>query len=180
MSKKQKEIQDHMEKFHTDKEAMKAEMVAKDQDFSTMKGNLALMETQKNQIVAELAAKNETMTNLTKQLDHTISQAMSALRQTQGGLEDSMNNQFQVVKTRLEGIEARLQEASNVVAGLDGRIVALERNSGSRDGGGFTGGAGSDNRYRDLISVKDMKLPILADANPSVMVFRKWYKDLSK
>ena len=32
----------------------------------------------------------------------------------------------------------------------------------------------------NLISIKDLRLPTMHDSNPSVLVFRKWWKDLYK
>ena len=82
---------------------------------------------------------------------------------------------------RFAGVEKQFIEAHGVVVRLEGRMQYVERN-GASSGGGFGGGKGSGGEMREsnLISIKDVKLPLLADANPSVAVFRRWWKDLAK
>ena len=173
MGEQQEQIKGHMEKFHEDKEAMKAEMVAKDLEFKNMKENLANMAQQKDAIIGELAAKHDQVEGLIGQLKEAMSSTMTILRQTQGGLEDSVNARFGHVERQMTTAEQYLRDLSAQIVRVEGMVGS------SGYGRGGDAGGSHDDRGAQLISVKDMKLPILGDGNPSVMAFRKWYRDLS-
>ena len=100
--------------------------------------------------------------------------ALSTLRQSYGGIEGTMNERFAKV-------ESQFVQAHKVVVVLDERMWYVERNGLSSGGGGAGGGRGSGElRESSLISIKDVKLPLLNDSNPTVAAFRSWWKDLAK
>ena len=66
-----------------------------------------------------------------------------------------------------------------VVVGHDKRLKLIERN-GLSSGGGDGGKGSGEMRESNLISIRDVKLPLLNDSNLTVAAFRRWWKDLAK
>ena len=82
---------------------------------------------------------------------------------------------------RFSKVESQLVEAHKVVVRHDERLKNIERNGLSSGGGAGGGGKGSgEMRESNLISIKDVKLPLLGEWDLTVAVFRRWWKDLAK
>ena len=159
-----------MEQFQQEGTAMKKTMKNQSQGLEQIETSLETLKVAKD----GFAADTEQMEGLITKLREASSHAFDTLRQSYGGLEGSTNERFGKVGKQFI-------EAHRVVMGIDSRLGHVER-SGARGGGGFGGGKGSGGAMRasNLISIKDVKLPLLTDANPSVAVFRRWWKDLAK
>ena len=185
-----------MERFHAEAEAMKEIMATKDQQFAAMKENLDQMKNAKVQIVAEVEAKTTLIEGLVVQLRDVTGQALDTIRQSYGGFEDTINNKLDQTNNQVLAnqdlmaqnfgkIENQMTTAEGILRTLGERISMVEGRGAHGGGGtnpGYGGGGsgGGDAREKSLISIKDVRLPNLTENNPTVAVFRKWWKELAK
>ena len=161
----------HMERFHTEAEEIKRKMEQHSEAFSQVGESITELKADKDAIVQDITAKVDVVEGLIRTLNDATTHAVQTLRHSYGGIEDTMNR-------HAEKVEGQFTNAARAVEDIKVRLSRVE-GAGGRSGGGQPDRHGSDHDT-GLISVKDVKLPLLPEANPSVATFRKWWKDLSK
>ena len=132
-----------------------------------MEAWIEALRTANEGIGAELTSRSEQIESMITKLNDASSSAFDTLRQSYGGIEGSMNEGF----SKLEG-QSTVAHAQ--VQNLDARVkdIGSVQRPGSGGGFGSAGGGGGrlgtqESRESNLISIKDIKLPLLGDSNPT-------------
>ena len=170
------EMQKNMEIIHAEAETMKAVLQKGSIDQETLKQNLAQMLNTKDVLIAELSAKNESTQAVLEVLNNATSDAMLQVRQLYGGTNEETRAKF-------KDVEQRIYNAEVEIVKVMGRTTHLESSAGPSGYQAHGGGGGRTEvsaMESNLVSIKDVRMPSLSDSSPSVLVFRKWWKDLYK
>ena len=183
MSAKQTEMQNIVGTMHGEKESMKQVLEQMNSDASSVKDSMRAQAVGLQQMESRieglnLDAKVGQIQDMVQKLNDASAGAFAQLRDSYGGVE-------KMTEERFAKITSEYQDASRIVLEINTRLRDVEAEF-RRGNVPFASGGGGGNRYEgnsrseSLVDVKDIKLPLLPDNNPSVAVFRQWWRDLAK
>ena len=180
MSATQTEMQNIVSTMHGEKEGMKQVLEQMNSDASSVKESMRAQAVGLQQMESHieglnLDAKVGQIQDMVQKLNDASAGAFAQLRDSYGSVE-------KMTEERFAKITSEYQDASRIVLEINTRLRDVEAEF-RRGNVSFASGGGGGNRYEgnsrseSLVDVKDIKLPLLPDSNPSVAVFRQWWRN---
>ena len=182
---RQAELTSNMAEQH---QKMQELMVAMNTEKDVIKGHMDRMhnDAEKSKLqVLELDAKAEKVAQLMVQMEQATQASMVTIRSSYGGhlerIEGQMSARFAFIDGQYGEASDAMRRANEKIGFLEGAMASGGGFGGKSGGSSGKGGGGKpDAMESNLISIKDIVLPKLNDASPSVATFRRWWKDLAK
>ena len=171
MSDQQNEMKIVMDRFEQEKTKIETIM----EQFAVNSGGMdeKVKGIQVQMGVLNLEEVDRKIGGLVNNLQEARTGAMETLRESYGSAKTEMDAGF----ARVDGV---LKNAHDVVARIETRVAQIEHEVKNGGFGKGKGGGGGEYYSQGLVDMRDVKLPLFPEGTPSTVVFRKWWKDLSR